>query len=89
MSPWRMSAALAAVIGLFAGAAAQAADAHHYSFAYDQPHTTGYGIAGDIFNAKLERAQPWRDGRSTSSPARSSGRSRRCCRKSAPATSIS
>ena len=26
MSPWRMSAALAAVIGLFAGAAAQAAD---------------------------------------------------------------
>ena len=53
MSPWRMRAALAAVIGLFAGAAARAADVHHYSFAYDQPHTTGYGIAADLFNAKL------------------------------------
>lgn len=25
----------------------------HYSFGYDQPHTTGYGIAGDTFAAKL------------------------------------
>ena len=32
---------------------ARAADAHHYSFGYDQPHTTGYGIVGDIFAAKL------------------------------------
>jgi TRAP-type transport system periplasmic protein len=32
---------------------ARAADAHHYSFGYDQPHTTGYGIVGDVFNAKL------------------------------------
>jgi TRAP-type transport system periplasmic protein len=24
-----------------------------FTFGYDQPHTTGYGIAGDIFNAKL------------------------------------
>jgi tripartite ATP-independent transporter DctP family solute receptor len=24
-----------------------------YTFGYDQPHTTAYGIAGDIFNAKL------------------------------------
>ena len=28
-------------------------EAHHYSFGYDQPHTTGYGIAGDLFAAKL------------------------------------
>jgi tripartite ATP-independent transporter DctP family solute receptor len=26
----------------------------HYRFAYDQPHTTGYGIAGDIFADKLK-----------------------------------
>lgn len=25
----------------------------HYSFGYDQPHTTGYGVVGDIFAAKL------------------------------------
>src|ERR1043165_10246717 len=25
-----------------------------FSFAYDQPHTTAYGIAGDMFNAKLK-----------------------------------
>ena len=35
------------------GHGALAADAKHYSFAYDQPHTTGYGIAGDIFSSKL------------------------------------
>jgi len=33
--------------------AAQAADPKHYSLGYDQPHTTGYGIGGDMFNAKL------------------------------------
>lgn len=32
---------------------ARAADVKHYSFGYDQPHTTGYGIAGDTFAAKL------------------------------------
>jgi tripartite ATP-independent transporter DctP family solute receptor len=25
-----------------------------FSFAYDQPHTTAYGVAGDMFNAKLK-----------------------------------
>jgi tripartite ATP-independent transporter DctP family solute receptor len=30
-----------------------AAQQRKFSFGYDQPHTTGYGIAGDIFNAKL------------------------------------
>ena len=24
-----------------------------YTFGYDQPHTTAYGIAADMFNAKL------------------------------------
>ena len=33
--------------------AAWAQGAKHYSFGYDQPHTTGYGIAADIFGAKL------------------------------------
>jgi tripartite ATP-independent transporter DctP family solute receptor len=46
-------AALAVATGLFGSITAQAADSRHYSFAYDQPHTTGYGIAGDLFSAKL------------------------------------
>ena len=33
--------------------AAWADDVRHFSFAYDQPHTTAYGIAGDTFAAKL------------------------------------
>ncbi len=33
--------------------AAWAQGAKHYSFGYDQPHNTGYGIAADIFSAKL------------------------------------
>jgi TRAP-type transport system periplasmic protein len=35
------------------GPFARAADSRHFSFGYDQPHTTGYGIAADLFNAKL------------------------------------
>ena len=30
-----------------------AAQQRKFSFGYDQPHSTGYGIAADIFNAKL------------------------------------
>jgi len=26
----------------------------HYRFAYDQPNTTGYGVAGDIFANKMK-----------------------------------
>jgi tripartite ATP-independent transporter DctP family solute receptor len=33
---------------------ALAADPRHFSFGYDQPHTTGFGVAGDIFAAKLD-----------------------------------
>src|SRR5215471_21407207 len=34
--------------------AAQAAEPRHFSFAYDQPHTTAYGIAADTFAGKLQ-----------------------------------
>ncbi|MGA2044036.1 MAG: TRAP transporter substrate-binding protein [Roseiarcus sp.] len=54
MSRWLgRVAALAVASGLLGAATAQADEARRYSFAYDQPHTTGYGIAADIFNAKL------------------------------------
>ena len=39
---------------LVAATAAQAAETRHFSFAYDQPKTTAYGIAGDTFAKKLE-----------------------------------
>ena len=42
-----------AAIAALASASAQAAEPRHFSFAYDQPHGTGFGIAGDIFAAKL------------------------------------
>ena len=38
-------------IGFAASGSAQ--DAKHYSFGYDQPHTTAYGIAADTFAEKL------------------------------------
>jgi TRAP-type transport system periplasmic protein len=34
--------------------AATAQEVKHYRFAYDQPKTTGYGIAGDLFAGKLK-----------------------------------
>ncbi len=48
------SAAFAAAMLAFAATGASAADAKHYSFGYDQPHTTAYGIAADLFDAKLK-----------------------------------
>src|ERR1700686_5406782 len=44
-----MLSATGAITGTIPGAMAQT----HYSFAYDQPHGTGFGVAGDIFAAKL------------------------------------
>ena len=44
-------AALAAILTLSTTAYAQQ---KHYRFAYDQPQSTGYGIVGDIFAAKLK-----------------------------------
>ena len=34
---------------------ARAADVRRLSLGYDQPHTTGYGIAADMFSAKLDQ----------------------------------
>jgi len=54
----RASSTLAAVLlGACVALGAQgaaAAEAKRYTFAYDQPHTTGYGIAGDTFANKLK-----------------------------------
>jgi len=45
---------LLALLPLLASAfGVNAADTRHFSFAYDQPKTTAYGIAGDTFAAKL------------------------------------
>ena len=49
--PWVRRAVLAAAFGL-ALRPALAAD-RHYTFGYDQPHSTGFGVAGDLFAAKL------------------------------------
>ncbi|MEJ0069089.1 MAG: hypothetical protein WDO24_10560 [Pseudomonadota bacterium] len=50
----------------------------HYSLGYDQPRTTGYGIAADIFAKKLEELSKGAI-LIDQFPARSSARSRRCC----------
>ena len=44
--------ATAAAIGALAASAALAQE-KRYRFAYDQPKATGYGVAGDVFAAKL------------------------------------
>ena len=54
MSRWQLRAAvIAGAMGVLAGMAVRADDARHFSFAYDQPHSTGYGIAAGLFNGKL------------------------------------
>jgi tripartite ATP-independent transporter DctP family solute receptor len=61
MSVTRVSSLVSACLfgaALLASSVVIATDARaqekHYRFAYDQPHTTGYGIVGDIFAAKLK-----------------------------------
>ena len=49
----RTLTAAALATALLAGTAS-AQEAKHYRFAYDQPRTTGYGVAADIFAAKLK-----------------------------------
>ena len=69
---------LLAALALGAAALALPTDANaqrKFTFGYDQPNTTAYGIAGDIFDAKLKELSGGKM-RSTSSPARSSARSR-------------
>ncbi len=48
----RLSIILCAVAWGF-GATARAAEPRHFSFGYDQPHSTGFGVAGDIFAQRL------------------------------------
>ena len=50
----RRAAFAAAVICGVLAASGVSAQEKHYKFAYDQPKTTAYGIAGDIFAAKLK-----------------------------------
>ena len=52
LRPVASSLSVAAVLMLVAGAAQ--AQPKHYRFAYDQPVSTGYGIAGNIFADKLK-----------------------------------
>src|SRR5947209_14313516 len=50
----RARSVLAALVPfLFAATGAGAAE-RHFSFGYDQPHTTAYGYAADVFAAKLK-----------------------------------
>src|SRR6185312_3967369 len=43
------------VVGVMALAVSTDANAQRkFTFGYDQPHSTAYGIAGDIFDAKLK-----------------------------------
>ncbi len=53
LKPILAIAALALATTALASARAQT---KHYSFGYDQPHTTGFGVAGDIFADSLARS---------------------------------
>ena len=53
MRSWFLS--IAAVAALASGGPA-AAQTRHYSFGYDQPRATGFGIAADIFAASLSKS---------------------------------
>jgi tripartite ATP-independent transporter DctP family solute receptor len=53
MANWFCLLALAPVFTA-SSPAAWGQEVHHYRFAYDQPHGTGYGVAGDIFADKLK-----------------------------------
>jgi len=51
---WSLLGGVLAVAGLaLAAPPANAQSAKHFTFGYDQPHTTAYGFAGDTFAAKL------------------------------------
>ena len=50
----RLTAVLSVAAGLSLPAMQAEAQAKHYKFAYDQPVSTGYGIAGNIFADKLK-----------------------------------
>src|SRR5215472_4428770 len=52
--PWRGAFAALGLAAMLAAASDAEAAERHFSFGYDQPHTTGYGIAGDLFAGKLD-----------------------------------
>jgi len=49
-----IAAGLAALVTAFALPSDATAQTRKFTFGYDQPHSTAYGIAGDIFDAKLK-----------------------------------
>src|SRR5881394_1907753 len=54
MRAWWVLLALAPFCAAGSGAGTANATERHFSFAYDQPHTTAYGYAADVFGAKLK-----------------------------------
>ncbi len=50
---WVVAGVLPFLMAAMACISAEAAEARRFSFAYDQPHTTAYGIAADTFASKL------------------------------------
>jgi TRAP-type transport system periplasmic protein len=50
----RARTVLTALLPFLATAMMAEAAERHFSFAYDQPHTTAYGYAADVFGAKLK-----------------------------------
>src|SRR5437588_295254 len=51
---WRSVTLLSAARPRLGARAVPAAPARHFPFGYDQPHTTAYGYAADVFAAKLK-----------------------------------
>src|SRR5467141_2525732 len=51
----RCNSLVLAALVMATATGAEAAEARHFSFAYDQPHTTAYGIAADTFANKLQQ----------------------------------
>src|SRR5271165_6695192 len=54
MAAIRRRTARCVLIALLALSSRGIAETRHFSFGYDQPHPTGYGIAADLFAAKLD-----------------------------------
>src|SRR6201986_4589316 len=52
--PARIIGGLVAIAAMVLASSAGAQAGKHYRFAYDQPHNTGYSIAGDLFADKLK-----------------------------------
>ena len=84
MSVMRLSTLSALAVGATLSMASTAALAQNrtFSFAYDQPKSSGYGAGAEMFEARGRY-------RLTSIPARSSAPKHKRCRRCRPATSTS